>query len=639
MCGIVAAVSFRDIVPVLVQGLQRLEYRGYDSCGVAVQALDARGVHSQGLQRARSTARVAELMAQVQQDKVIGHTGIAHTRWATHGEPAVRNAHPHFSHGPGVSPVADTDQPARVALVHNGIIENYEALRAELQSKGYVFASQTDTEVIAHLVDSLYGGDLFEAVQAATQRLHGAFAIAVMHKDEPQRVVGSRAGSPLILGVGQDGAEHFLASDAMALAGVTDQIVYLEEGDIVDLQPGRYWLVGKGGERLAPEQRPVRTVHAHSGAAELGPYRHYMQKEIFEQPRAIADTLEGVQAIVPELFDGAGSDGKAGTSAWRVFKEIDRVLILACGTSYYSGCTAKYWIEALAGLPCSVEVASEYRYRTSVPHPKTLVVTISQSGETADTLAALRHAQSLGMKHTLTVCNVATSAMVRECELAYITRAGVEIGVASTKAFTTQLAGLFLLTLALAQSQGRLSEEKEQQYLAAMRHLPVALQSVLALEPQVISWSEDFAKRENALFLGRGIHYPIALEGALKLKEISYIHAEAYPAGELKHGPLALVDSAMPVVTVAPNDELLEKLKSNMQEVRARGGVLYVLADAKTNIESSEGMHVIRMPENYGALSPILHVVPLQLLAYHTACARGTDVDKPRNLAKSVTVE
>ncbi|EZP48140.1 MULTISPECIES: glutamine--fructose-6-phosphate transaminase (isomerizing) [Delftia] len=639
MCGIVAAVSFRDIVPVLVQGLQRLEYRGYDSCGVAVQALDAQGVHSQGLQRARSTARVAELMAQVQQDKVIGHTGIAHTRWATHGEPAVRNAHPHFSHGPGVSPVADADQPARVALVHNGIIENYEALRAELQSKGYVFASQTDTEVIAHLVDSLYGGDLFEAVQAATQRLHGAFAIAVMHKDEPQRVVGSRAGSPLILGVGQDGSEHFLASDAMALAGVTDQIVYLEEGDIVDLQPGRYWLVGKGGERLAPEQRPVRTVHAHSGAAELGPYRHYMQKEIFEQPRAIADTLEGVQAIVPELFDGVASDGKAGASAWRVFKEIDRVLILACGTSYYSGCTAKYWIEALAGLPCSVEVASEYRYRTSVPHPKTLVVTISQSGETADTLAALRHAQNLGMKHTLTVCNVATSAMVRECELAYITRAGVEIGVASTKAFTTQLAGLFLLTLALAQSQGRLSEEKEQQYLAAMRHLPVALQSVLALEPQVISWSEDFAKRENALFLGRGIHYPIALEGALKLKEISYIHAEAYPAGELKHGPLALVDSAMPVVTVAPNDELLEKLKSNMQEVRARGGVLYVLADAKTNIESSEGMHVIRMPENYGALSPILHVVPLQLLAYHTACARGTDVDKPRNLAKSVTVE
>lgn len=638
MCGIVAAVSDRDIVPVLVQGLQRLEYRGYDSCGVAVQALDVNGL-SLGLKRARSTARVAELMEQVKTEHVVGLTGIAHTRWATHGEPAVRNAHPHFSHGPGISAVADADAPARVALVHNGIIENYEALRSELQGKGYVFASQTDTEVIAHLVDSLYSGDLFEAVQAATTRLHGAFAIGVMHKDEPRRVVGARAGSPLILGVGKEGSEHFLASDAMALAGVTDQIIYLEEGDLVDLQPGRYWVVSKSGERLTEKQRPVKTVHAHSGAAELGPYRHYMQKEIFEQPRAFGDTLEGVENIAPELFDGVTPEGKTGAAAWRVFKEIDRVLILACGTSYYSGCTAKYWIEAIAGIPCSVEVASEYRYRTSVPDPRTLIVTISQSGETADTLAALRHAQGLGMKHTLTICNVATSAMVRECELAYITRAGVEIGVASTKAFTTQLAGLFLLTLALAQSKGRLTEEKEQQYLTAMRHLPVALQSVLALEPQIISWAEDFAKKENALFLGRGIHYPIALEGALKLKEISYIHAEAYPAGELKHGPLALVDSNMPVAIVAPNDELLEKLKSNMQEVRARGGVLYVLADAKSNIESAEGMHVIRMPENYGALSPILHVVPLQLLAYHTALARGTDVDKPRNLAKSVTVE
>ncbi|MGN1057552.1 MAG: glutamine--fructose-6-phosphate transaminase (isomerizing), partial [Comamonas sp.] len=354
----------------------------------------------------------------------------------------------------------------------------------------------------------------------------------------------------------------------------------------------------------------------------------------FEQPRAIGDTLEGIVNIAPELFDGAD-----GTAAWRVFKEIDNVLILACGTSYYSGCTAKYWLESLAGIPCNVEVASEYRYRTSVPNPKTLVVTISQSGETADTLAALRHAQSLGMTNTLTICNVATSAMVRECKLAYITRAGVEIGVASTKAFTTQLAGLFLLTLALTQSKGKLTEAQEQEYLTAMRHLPVALQSVLALEPQVVSWAENFAKHQNALFLGRGMHYPIAMEGALKLKEITYIHAEAYPAGELKHGPLALVDNTMPVVTVAPNDELLEKLKSNMQEVRARGGVLYVLADANTNIENAEGMHVIRMPENYGALSPILHVVPLQLLAYHTAVARGTDVDKPRNLAKSVTVE
>ncbi len=453
-----------------------------------------------------------------------------------------------------------------------------------------------------------------------------------MHKDEPHRVVGARAGSPLVLGVGE--GENFLASDAMALAGVTDQIVYLEEGDLVDLQLGRYWITDAAGQPLGPAQRPVRTVQAHSGAAELGPYRHYMQKEIFEQPRAIADTLEGLQGIVPELLDGAD-----GTAAWRVFKEIDSVLILACGTSYYSGCVAKYWLEAIAGIPTQVEVASEYRYRTSVPNPRALVVTISQSGETADTLAALRHAQGLGMRHTLTICNVATSAMVRECALAYITRAGVEIGVASTKAFTTQLAGLFLLTLALAQAKGRLTEEEESQHLKAMRHLPVALQAVLALEPQLISWAEDFAKRENALFLGRGLHYPIALEGALKLKEISYIHAEAYPAGELKHGPLALVTSSMPVVTVAPNDALLEKLKSNMQEVRARGGVLYVLADADTRIDSSEGIHVIRMPEHYGQLSPLLHVVPLQLLAYHTACARGTDVDKPRNLAKSVTVE
>ena len=636
MCGIVGAVSRRNIVPILVQGLQRLEYRGYDSCGVAVHAASLDGARPAGLQRARSTDRVAELLEQVQTERIEGATGIAHTRWATHGAPVVRNAHPHFSHGAG-SDSAGT--PGRVALVHNGIIENHEELRAQLQARGYVFTSQTDTEVIAHLVDSHYSGDLFDAVQAAVSELRGAYAIAVLHKDEPHRVVGARAGSPLILGVGQGGSEHFLASDAMALAGVTDQIVYLEEGDLVDLQLGRYWIVGKEGAALAPVQRPVRTVLAHSGAADLGPYRHYMQKEIFEQPRAIADTLEGVEGIVPELFDGAGLHGEPGAAAWRVFKEIDNVLILACGTSYYSGCTAKYWLEDIAGIPTQVEVASEYRYRTSVPNPRTLVVTISQSGETADTLAALRHAQSLGMQHTLTICNVATSAMVRECKLAYITRAGVEIGVASTKAFTTQLAGLFLLTLALAQAKGRLTDAQETAHLKAMRHLPVALQAVLALEPQIISWAEDFARMENALFLGRGLHYPIALEGALKLKEISYIHAEAYPAGELKHGPLALVTSSMPVVTVAPNDALLEKLKSNMQEVRARGGVLYVLADADTHIESSDGIHVIRMPGHYGPLSPILHVLPLQLLAYHTACARGTDVDKPRNLAKSVTVE
>ena len=621
MCGIVGAVSTRNIVPILVQGLARLEYRGYDSCGVAVVA--------NGLQRARSTSRVAELAEQVSASKLEGHTGIAHTRWATHGAPAVHNAHPHFSHG--VGPEA-ASRPGRVALVHNGIIENHDELRAALQAKGYCFQSQTDTEVIAHLIDSLYDGDLFEAVKAALPHLHGAYAIAVFCKDEPHRLVGARAGSPLVLGVGKDGQEHFLASDAMALVGVTDQIVYLDEGDLVDLQLGKYWLFDKAGKALSSTQRPVKTVLAHSGAVELGPYRHYMQKEIFEQPRAIADTLEGVDGIVPELFDGS-------VSAARVFKDIDSILILACGTSYYSGCTAKYWLESIARIPTQVEVASEYRYRDSVPNPRTLVVTITQSGETADTLAALRHAQSLGMTHTLTICNVATSAMVRECELAYITRAGIEIGVASTKAFTAQLAGLFLLTLALAQSKGRLSEVEEARHLKAMRHLPIALQAVLALEPQVMAWAQDFARMENALFLGRGLHYPIALEGALKLKEISYIHAEAYPAGELKHGPLALVTSAMPVVTVAPNDALLEKLKSNMHEVRARGGVLYVLADGDTRIESGEGLHVIRMPENYGELSPLLHVVPLQLLAYHTACARGTDVDKPRNLAKSVTVE
>jgi glutamine---fructose-6-phosphate transaminase (isomerizing) len=621
MCGIVGAVSTRNIVPVLVQGLARLEYRGYDSCGVAVYA--------NGLQRTRSTSRVAELAEQVSHGKVEGTTGIAHTRWATHGAPVVHNAHPHFSHGTGAEAI---DKPGRIALVHNGIIENHDELRAALQAKGYVFQSQTDTEVIAHLIDSLYDGDLFEAVKTARSQLHGAYSIAVFCKDEPHRLIGARSGSPLILGVGKDGQEHFLASDAMALAGVTDQIVYLDEGDVVDIQIGKYWLEDKNHKSVPPEQRPVKTVVAHSGAAELGPYRHYMQKEIFEQPRAIADTLEGLNAIVPELFDGQAS-------AARVFKDIDSVLILACGTSYYSGCTAKYWLESIAKIPTQVEVASEYRYRESVPNPRTLVVTITQSGETADTLAALRHAQSLGMTHTLTICNVATSAMVRECELAYITRAGIEIGVASTKAFTAQLAGLFLLTLALAQSKGRLSEAEEARHLKAMRHLPAALQAVLALEPQIIAWAEDFAKMDNALFLGRGLHYPIALEGALKLKEISYIHAEAYPAGELKHGPLALVTSAMPVVTVAPNDALLEKLKSNMHEVRARGGVLYVLADGDTRIESGEGLNVIRMPEHYGELSPMLHVVPLQLLAYHTACAKGTDVDKPRNLAKSVTVE
>ena len=610
MCGIVGAVASRDITPILLEGLSRLEYRGYDSCGVAV--FD-NGV----LRRARSTERVAELADTIARERITGFTGIAHTRWATHGAPVTRNAHPHFS---GLGQEAPS-----IALVHNGIIENHEELRTELQAVGYLFESQTDSEVIAHLVHHLYHGDLLEAVQKAVTRLKGAYAIAVFCRDEPHRIVAARYGSPLVIGRGTN--ENFLASDALALAGTTDQIVYLEDGDVADLQLGNVWIMDATGKQV---NRKIHTVHVHTGAAELGPYRHYMQKEIFEQPRAVADTLEDVETITPELF---------GDKAYKIFKQIDSVLILACGTSYYAGLTAQYWIESVAKIPVSVEIASEYRYRDSVPNANTLVVTISQSGETADTLAALKHARSLGMQHTLTICNVSTSAMVRECALAYITRAGVEIGVASTKAFTTQLTALFMLTLALAQVHDKLTEQQEAEHVKALRHLPAAISAVLALEPQIMAWADRFATKENALFLGRGMHYPIALEGALKLKEISYIHAEAYPAGELKHGPLALVTEQMPVVTIAPNDALLEKLKSNIQEVRARGGELYVFADMDTRIVSAEGVHVIRMPEHYGLLSPILHTVPLQLLAYHTACSRGTDVDKPRNLAKSVTVE
>jgi len=610
MCGIVGAVAQRNIVPVLLEGLQRLEYRGYDSCGVAV-------FENGELKRTRSTARVAELVSQVAQDSIEGFVGIAHTRWATHGAPVTHNAHPHFSGINGGLP--------RIALVHNGIIENHDELRIMLQAQGYVFDSQTDTEVIAHLVHYHYESDLLAAVQATTAALKGAYAIAVMCRDEPHRLVAARDGSPLVIGLGLK--ENLLASDALALAGTTDQIIYLEDGDVADLQSDRVWLFDRSGQTV---ERAVQTVQAHTAAVELGPYRHFMQKEIFEQPRAVADTLDDLNHISPELF---------GDGAFKIFSATRRVLILACGTSYYAGLTAKYWMESMAKLPVDVEIASEYRYRDSVPSDETLVVTISQSGETADTLAALKHAQSLGMTNTLTICNVASSAMARACRLTFLTRAGVEVGVASTKAFTTQLTGLFLLTLAMAQVRGHLSEAEEAAHVRALRHLPAAISAVLALESQIMAWAQRFAGCEDALFLGRGMHYPIALEGALKLKEISYIHAEAYPAGELKHGPLALVTDQMPVVTVAPNDALLEKLKSNMQEVRARGGELYVFADADTHIKAAEGMQVIRLPEHYGALSPILHTIPLQLLAYHTACARGTDVDKPRNLAKSVTVE
>ena len=615
MCGIVGAVAQRNIVPTLVEGLRRLEYRGYDSCGVAV--------HVDGeLKRLRSVARVSELNHQA--EALSSFLGIAHTRWATHGAPTTANAHPHVSAGPG-APKGGVTRRARIAVVHNGIIENYETLRDELKASGYTFESQTDTEVIAHLVDHHYQGDLFDAVQAGVRRLQGAYAIAVFCREEPHRVIGARSGSPLVIGVGIN--ENFLASDALALAGVTDRFIYLEEGDVADLQLGRVWLVDRQGQ---PVQRSVRTLSAFSNAVDLGPYRHFMQKEIFEQPKAIADTLDQAIALDPLLF-GEGAD--------EVLRDIDRVLILACGTSYFAGCVARNWIESIAQVPTTVEIASEYRYRISVPDPATLVVVVSQSGETADTLAALRHARSLGMNSTLAVCNVATSAMVRETQLQFLTRAGTEIGVASTKAFTTQLVALYLLATTLAKIKGRLTASHEHDVVRSLRHLPAAVQSVLALEPNIIAWSDVFARKEDALFLGRGLHYPIAMEGALKLKEISYIHAEAYPAGELKHGPLALVTDEMPVVAVAPNDQMLEKLKSNLMEVRARGGQLFVCADAGTHIEPSEGVHVIRLPEHYGDLSPLLHVVPLQLLAYHTAVARGTDIDKPRNLAKSVTVE
>ena len=608
MCGIVAGVSRKKVMPILLEGLRRLEYRGYDSCGVAV-------IEGGAIRRARSVKRVQELAEQVEAEKLDSTVGIAHTRWATHGGPVVCNAHPHIAGG-------------RIALVHNGIIENYAEIREELLSAGVTFESQTDTEVLAHLVNHYYEGDLLAAVERALNRVRGAYGIAVMALDEPGRIVAARLGSPMGVGLADEG--NFIASDAMALAGVTDRIIFVEDGDVADVTTEKVAVYAHEGKDYRPVERRVMKVQAYTGAAELGPYRHYMQKEIFEQPRAFGDTLEGVAGITPTLF---------GKDAEVVFKDVNRVLIIACGTSFYAGLTAKYWLEAVAGMPCDVEVASEYRYREPVTDPKTLVVTVSQSGETADTIAALTFAKSRGMAKTLAVCNVAQSALVRESLLHYITRAGVEIGVASTKAFTTQLAALYLLTLVFAKLRGRLDEKAEAEALTRLRHVPTALTAVLALEPQIIAWAERFARKEHALFLGRGMHYPIALEGALKLKEISYIHAEAYPAGELKHGPLALVDENMPVVTIAPNDELIEKLKSNMQEVRARGGELYVFADGDSAIASEEHVHVIRLPENYGDLSPVLHVVPLQLLAYHTALARGTDVDKPRNLAKSVTTE
>ena len=627
MCGIVGAVGATECTPFLLSGLKTLEYRGYDSAGMAL--LDASGA----LVRARAKGRVSELERRVAEQGVAGRVGIAHTRWATHGVPAERNAHPHVSGG--------------LAVVHNGIIENYAELKQQLQALGHVFTSDTDTETIAHLVQACLAGgnafadapaaDLFAAVRCAVAHLEGAYALAVVREEEPDCLIVAREGSPLMLGVGEQG--HYAASDASALLSVTRRMIYLENGDVGRLTREAIELIDGQGQ---PVEREVVTSSLSADAVELGDYRHYMQKEIFEQPQALGNTLE--------MLGGAGrlQPGIFGADAEAIFAAVDSVLILACGTSSYAGMTARYWIEQLANLPCSVEIASEYRYRHSVANPRQLVVVISQSGETADTLAALHHAKAMGHTHTLAICNVPESAIVRETALRFITRAGPEIGVASTKAFTTQLAALFLLALLLAKANGRLASDstndgvddaQEQAFLAELRHLPVAVEKVLALEPQIEAWAQYFADKQHALFLGRGHHYPIALEGALKLKEISYIHAEAYPAGELKHGPLALVDAEMPVVVIAPNDELLEKLKANMQEVSARGGELYVFADGDSHVASSDGIKVLKMPEHYGLLSPVLHVVAQQLLAYHVALVKGTDVDKPRNLAKSVTVE
>ncbi|MGC4405776.1 glutamine--fructose-6-phosphate transaminase (isomerizing) [Methyloversatilis sp. MC4-4] len=612
MCGIVAAIAGQNIVPVLLEGLRKLEYRGYDSAGLAV----LNGANGTELRRLRSVGRVAELATQASEQNLDASIGIAHTRWATHGVPSERNAHPHISDG--------------LAVVHNGIIENFEPLRARLTGLGYTFTSETDTEVIAHLVRHHLksNADLLDAVRATCGELVGAYAIAIVTEGEDSRIVVARHGSPLVLGQSDSG--NYAASDTSALLQVTRNMIYLEDGDMAELTRDSMRIMRLDG---TPVERPVQVSQLSADAVELGSYRHYMQKEIFEQPAALSNTLEMLaqaRSITPNLF---------GAEADSVFRSVRRVLVLACGTSFHAGLVARYWLEDIAGIECSVEIASEYRYRRPVADPDTLVVTISQSGETADTLAALKYAKSLGMTRTLAICNVPESAIVRESSLRFITRAGPEIGVASTKAYTTQLAALALLTLAMAKTRGTLSVAQEEKYLGALRHLPGAVTRVLELEPQIQAWAERFAMKHHALFLGRGQHYPIALEGALKLKEISYIHAEAYPAGELKHGPLALVDRDMPVIAIAPNDALIEKLKSNIQEVRARGGELYVIADAGTEMVEGEGVHILNMPENYGLLSPVLHVVPLQLLAYHAALVKGTDVDKPRNLAKSVTVE
>ncbi|OQS43616.1 glutamine--fructose-6-phosphate transaminase (isomerizing) [Chromobacterium haemolyticum] len=609
MCGIVGAIAARNVVPVLVDGLKRLEYRGYDSAGVAVLAGDA-------IRRVRRVGRVAEMENAAAEESLQGQVGIGHTRWATHGGVTEPNAHPHVSFG-------------KIAVVHNGIIENHEEQRERLKGLGYAFESQTDTEVIAHLVHHYYqaGDSLFDAVKRASRELTGAYAIGVIAVDRPDELVCARMGCPLLVGLG-DG-ENFIASDVSAIVSATRRVIFLEEGDIGRLTRDGVELLDKDDQ---PAQRPVHVSDVSLASLELGPYSHFMQKEIHEQPKALSDTIDAVQdyGFNPELF---------GERAGEVLPQLEGVKILACGTSYYAGLTAKYWIETIAGVQCDVEIASEYRYRSAWANPNYLVATISQSGETLDTMEALKYAKELGHHYALSICNVRESAIPRASELVFFTRAGAEIGVASTKAFTTQLVGLFALAVTLGKVRGKVSAADEARYLDELRHLPGSVQHALNLEPQIKAWADKFAAKDNALFLGRGLHFPIALEGALKLKEISYIHAEAYPAGELKHGPLALVDEDMPVVVIAPNDALLEKVKSNMQEVRARGGELFVFADLDSHFSESDGVHVIRTPRHVGVLSPVVHAIPVQMLAYHVALARGTDVDKPRNLAKSVTVE
>lgn len=609
MCGIVGAIAQRDVVPILIEGLKRLEYRGYDSSGMAV-------IGECGLERIRRTGRVAEMADEAQRQRVSGRVGIGHTRWATHGGVTEANAHPHLS-----------DQ---VVVVHNGIIENHEQQRERLSALGYTFVSQTDTEVIAHLIHEQLGTqrDLLAALQGAVQSLVGAYAIAVIDSTQPDRIVCARQGCPLLIGIGEQ--ENLLASDVSAVVQSTRHVIFLEDGDTAEIRRQQVRIVDRLGQTV---NRPVHVSDISLASLELGPYRHFMQKEIHEQPRAIADTIEAA------IDDAAFSPSLFGANAQPVLQSITGLQILACGTSYYAGLTARYWIEEMAGLPCAVEVASEYRYRQAYVDPAHLLVTISQSGETLDTMEALKHGLSRGYQHTLAICNVPESALARLSQMVCYTRAGAEIGVASTKAFVTQLVVLFQLSVVLGKLRGRIHAQQESAYIDQLRRLPVSVQHALNLEPQIIAWAERFCDKSNALFLGRGLHYPIALEGALKLKEISYIHAEAYPAGELKHGPLALVDADMPVVVIAPNDALLEKVKSNMQEVRARGGELFVFADQDSHFESSDGVNVIRTPRHTGLLSPIIHTIPVQILAYHVAQVRGTDVDKPRNLAKSVTVE